>query len=142
MVRGETFLIPEDKMLLLYDGDCGLCNRAVQWLLQRDRRDTFRFCALQSATAKQILESAPPAIRNSDSIILYAGHRFFHLSTAALKAAAGLGGKYRLLSVFLWIPAFLRDSIYRFIARNRKRWWPYGPSCALPRQPWQHKFID
>lgn len=141
-MRGETFLIPDNKLLLLYDGDCGLCNRAVQWLLHRDQQDLFLFCPLQSKIAQQLLETAPPFIRNSDSIVLYTGSHFYYQSTAVLKSAVALGGKYCLLSSLLWMPRWLRDTVYMFIARNRKRWWPYGPSCALPRGNWQHKFID
>jgi predicted DCC family thiol-disulfide oxidoreductase YuxK len=141
-VHRETILIPDGKLLLLYDGDCGLCNRAVQWLLRRDKNDTFLFCPLQSPKAQSLLENAPLKIRNSDSIVLYANGDFYNLSGAILRAGAALGGVYRLFWIAFLFPPFLRDGVYRFIARNRKRWWPFDASCMLPDATSRHKFID
>ena len=41
--------------LLFYDGLCGFCNAAVQWLLKHDKHDRFRFAAQQSAFAQELL---------------------------------------------------------------------------------------
>ncbi len=41
--------------ILLYDGVCGLCNRLVQFILQRDADAIFRFASLQSPLAAAIL---------------------------------------------------------------------------------------
>ena len=46
---------PESKAIVLYDGVCGLCNRAVQFLLKRDRRDRLQFASLQSDLAAKVL---------------------------------------------------------------------------------------
>lgn len=141
-MRGETFITAESRYLILYDGSCGLCNRAVQWLLLRDKQDRFRFCALESASGKAIVSKAPLHIRQSDSIILQANNQFYHQSTAVLKAGIALGGRYRAFAIFLLVPRFLRDWVYRFVARNRKRWWPFDPACMLLRPEWTHKFLD
>ena len=49
--------------ILLYDGVCGLCNRFVQFILQRDAAAVFRFASLQSPLAARILtrHGADPA---------------------------------------------------------------------------------
>jgi predicted DCC family thiol-disulfide oxidoreductase YuxK len=44
---------PESKAIVLYDGVCGLCNRAVQFLLKRDSRDRLQFASLQSDLCRQ-----------------------------------------------------------------------------------------
>jgi predicted DCC family thiol-disulfide oxidoreductase YuxK len=40
------------RHLLLYDGECGLCNRLNRFVLRRDRRDRFRFAALQGEVGR------------------------------------------------------------------------------------------
>src|ERR1051325_2698185 len=52
----KSMRITEPKAIVLYDGVCGLCNRAVQFLLKRDRHDRFRFAALQSDFAASLLQ--------------------------------------------------------------------------------------
>ncbi|MGH7736115.1 MAG: thiol-disulfide oxidoreductase DCC family protein, partial [Gemmatimonadales bacterium] len=43
------------RVLVLFDGHCGLCNGAVRWLVKRDREDRLRFLALQSERAAGLL---------------------------------------------------------------------------------------
>ena len=31
------------RLLVIFDGHCGLCNHSVRWFLRRDRRDRLRF---------------------------------------------------------------------------------------------------
>ncbi|MGC4058139.1 MAG: DCC1-like thiol-disulfide oxidoreductase family protein [Chitinophagaceae bacterium] len=128
--------------ILLFDGDCSLCNRAVQWVLRRDRKDQFRFGSLQSEKGQKLLLSAPAAVAASDSVILITGGKYYHESTAALKTIVALGGIYRFAAPLMLLPRSLRDRIYRWVARNRKRWWPYDATCMIPRKEWEHKFID
>jgi predicted DCC family thiol-disulfide oxidoreductase YuxK len=54
--------------VLLYDGTCGFCATSVQWVLQRDRRKTLCFAALQGETARPIL-ARHPELANVDSVV-------------------------------------------------------------------------
>jgi predicted DCC family thiol-disulfide oxidoreductase YuxK len=45
------------RHLLLFDGECGLCDRTVQLVLRRDRARRFDFAALQSSEAATMLTS-------------------------------------------------------------------------------------
>jgi len=44
-----------DRLLVIFDGHCGFCNRSVRWLLKRDTHDRLRFAASQSPRVAALL---------------------------------------------------------------------------------------
>ncbi|WP_419857386.1 thiol-disulfide oxidoreductase DCC family protein [Candidatus Palauibacter irciniicola] len=139
--------------IVLFDGVCNLCAGAVRFIIRRDRRGRFRFAALQSDAGRRILaatgvetpgpgEPLPEAEEPPASLILVADGRTHARSGAALRIAAGLDAGWPLLAVFLVVPAPLRDWAYRFVARNRYRWFGKETACELPRNEESWRFID
>ena len=53
------------------------------------------------------------------------------LSDAALRAVTAVGGLWRLASGLLLVPRVIRNGVYRFVARNRIRWFGRVASCEL-----------
>jgi len=87
--------------ILLYDGVCGLCNRFVQFILRHDRRDQFRFAALQSNFARAILHRhglSPDALDTVYLVFDYgqASERLLSRNDAATAVLKALGGVWRL----------------------------------------------
>jgi predicted DCC family thiol-disulfide oxidoreductase YuxK len=39
--------LPPNKKIILFDGVCNLCDSAVQFVIKHDKKDVFRFVALQ-----------------------------------------------------------------------------------------------
>jgi predicted DCC family thiol-disulfide oxidoreductase YuxK len=132
--------------LVLYDGECGLCDRAVRFLLARDRRDRLRFASLQSGWARWALarradgagappmrEARPAAREDSMHVVAELGtqrERLLLRSAAALHLCRVLGSPWSLLGIFRLVPPPLRDLLYRFVARNRRRWFA-APTCPI-----------
>lgn len=119
---------------MLFDGVCNLCNGAVQFILDRDPKRRFRFASLQSDRGKGLLAEhgvvAPSG--DPDTIYLIDGGRLFDRSTAALKIARHLSFPWWLLGGFTAVPRFLRDPVYKLIARNRYRWFGRTDQCRIP----------
>lgn len=132
--------------VVLFDGVCNLCAGAVRFIIPRDRRGRFRFAALQSDAAREILEGVgapiPEPAASPPSLVLVSEGRAHARSGAALRIAAGLGRGWPLLAVLLVIPAPLRDLAYRFVARNRYRWFGKETACELPRNEESRRFVD
>ncbi len=135
--------LQENKKLILFDGVCNLCNSSVQFVINADKKDIFRFAPLQSEIGLEIIKKFKVNPEQTDSILLYSakdGLKF--KSTAALEIASELKFPINLLSVFLIIPAFIRNAVYDFIAKNRYRWFGRKDYCMIPTPELNSKFIS
>ncbi len=128
--------------MLLFDGTCGLCDGAVQFLIARDSRRFLRFAPLQSAVGQRLLaEHGLPITADPDSMVYIESGRVFTRSAAALAVARRLDGAWPLLTVFRVVPAVLRDAVYRLVARNRYRWFPRLEACRIPDASQRERFL-
>lgn len=130
--------VTPNQPIIFYDGLCGLCDRSVQFVLKHDKKALFKFSTLQGAFAEKTLKG--PVSMNS-FILLYRG-KVYRESAAALHTFRLLGGLWRLLFVFIIVPGFIRNTIYRYIARNRYRWFGQFEQCRIPSPATQSRFID
>lgn len=135
--------LPPNKQIILFDGVCNLCNNSVQFVIKHDTSNNFSFATLQGITGQHIQNQFPNKLKDVDSIILYTpGKGISTKSTAALKIARRLKFPIRLLSIFIIIPAFLRNIIYDVIAKNRYKWFGKREECMMPTKDLQQKFLD
>jgi predicted DCC family thiol-disulfide oxidoreductase YuxK len=124
--------------VLYYDGDCPMCHRLVIWLLERDKNKILHFAAIQSDTAKIRLNSNYDALVEMDTVILETPSNTYTHSTAALKAIALIPSWKLPAKLLMLFPTYLRDPIYRLVARNRHRIWN---SCPLIPAEYRDRFI-
>lgn len=106
--------------IIYFDGDCNLCGRFVDFLLERDQAKILRFAPLQGETARARLPSS--YLERLGTVILESDGKFYVRSTAALKIVSRLGGVYVYVNLFRLIPRPLRDAVYRIIAKKRYLW--------------------
>jgi len=128
--------------IVLFDGVCNLCSGSVQFLLERDLEGIFRFASLQSEVGRSLMTRHgldPDAL---GSVVLIEEGRAWQESSAALRIARHLPGAWKLLRIFAVIPRPLRDAIYRWIARNRYRWFGKTESCWLPTPELRGRFLE
>lgn len=104
-------------VVVLFDGPCTLCNKSVDWITCRDFYGNFHFASLQS---KWAAEHLPEHLKSEDSVVLFMDGQFHIRSKAALLILEQLPG-YRWTKVFHLVPTFLRDLVYRIIAKTRYR---------------------
>jgi predicted DCC family thiol-disulfide oxidoreductase YuxK len=128
------------KPVILFDGVCNLCNSAVNFVIDRDPDGIFYFAALQSDYAREILEKYQIGL-GLNTIVLLEDGRVFDRSTAALRIARRLGGPWPLLYGCMVIPTFIRDGVYRWIAKNRYRWFGQTQACRVPTPDLQARFL-
>jgi len=134
--------LPKDKKIILFDGVCNLCNSSVQFVIKHDKKDIFRFAALQSEIGEKILKHIAIDPKNIDSIILYEpGVAYYYKSSAAIEIAKQLRGFWNLSTIFKIIPAFLRNPVYDYVAKNRYKWYGKQESCMIPTPELKAKFL-
>ena len=155
-MRGISISVSEldeigDRLLVIFDGHCGFCNRAVRWFLRRDRRDRLRFMASESPKVAGLLArhgmgatdlaSGPDTmlvVRHPDSL----AERVFVRSDAALALLAELPRPWQGVGVvFGWVPRPVRELGYRLIARWRYRIWGQLESCPIPTPEERARFL-
>jgi predicted DCC family thiol-disulfide oxidoreductase YuxK len=133
-------------LLVLFDGVCVLCDRSMRWLLEQDRGERLSFAPLQGETARVVLSRHPEAAGDLSSVVYVRGfggsdERLYQRSDAAAAILEDLGGVYRLLALFRWIPRPVRDGLYDWIAAHRYRWFGKLDACALPEKGSEKRFL-
>lgn len=135
--------LPENKKIVLFDGVCNFCNASVRFIIERDKKDSFRFASLQSDLGQKLTKERNIDTSKVDSIILIdPGNAYYIKSTAALEICKDLNGLYPVLSLFLFLPEGLRNFIYDFVARHRYQWFGKSETCPMPSEKEQSKFLD
>lgn len=130
----------ENKGIILFDGVCNLCNGFVQKVISADKNDYFRFASLQSDEAKNLLKESPEFL-DLKTIIFLENDKIYTRSTAALRISKHLSGIWPLLQSGYIVPAFLRNTLYNFIAKNRYKWFGKKDQCMIPSPALQNKFL-
>ncbi|XLS28491.1 thiol-disulfide oxidoreductase DCC family protein [Flavobacteriaceae bacterium M23B6Z8] len=127
--------------IILFDGECNLCNEFVNFVIDRDLTQRFVFTSLQSPTGISIQQSAGITPGDMDSIILYspATNTYRKRSAAIIHIVKHFNGLWPLTKVFLFIPLFLRDGLYNLVAKNR---YSFGKtSCRIPTPELRRRFL-
>jgi len=127
-----------DKTLILYDGVCVLCMRSVKFISKRDSGNRFIFANLDS------VDSGDWNMNNKGewkSIIVIADGRIFLYSDAIIRIVREFGYPWKLFSILKWVPKFIRDAGYRFIAKIRYRVFGQLDQCWIPPENEKEKFI-
>lgn len=136
-----TSQLTDDKILVLFDGVCNLCNASVQFIIRRDKRERFLFASLQSAAARDVLQRFHIDPESMHSVIVVADGRVHERSDAALRIAAGLGGIWKLMTITRIIPRALRNYVYDLIARRRYSWFGKRNECMIPTPELRSRFL-
>lgn len=127
--------------LILFDGHCNLCNKSVQFILERERNKELFFTSLQSEIGKSVLNSNNLPEDYTESVLFLNDQKLYKESTAALKISAYLRFPWNGLRIFSIFPRFLRDWIYRSIAKNRLRWFGRTESCWVMTPENKKRFL-
>ncbi|SIQ19912.1 Predicted thiol-disulfide oxidoreductase YuxK, DCC family [Chryseobacterium sp. RU37D] len=130
----------ENKYVVFFDGDCGVCNFWVQWILGRDKKDQFMFASLQSDFGQKFLFERGLNTKVFNTMYLWKPNKYYlQKSEAALQIANLIGGIYKLSWLGKIIPSFLSDKVYDVISKNRMKL--ANQKCYLPTPHQRAKFI-
>lgn len=136
--------------VIVFDGVCVLCNGWVRFLLRHDRCQRYRFAAMQGEVGRALLaeNGLDPDDPVSFLLIEYdLGHgqatppRVSTDTTAIRRVIAGLGGLWRVAHLAALLPGFVRDPLYRLVARNRYRLFGQHEACMVPSEETRARFL-
>ena len=133
--------IPQDKAVILFDGECNLCNGFINFIIDRDQEERFLFAPLASTIGEEVRQRYLLDSQQLDSILLYQpGVEVSYKSNAALKILAQLGGIWKAVHLLRVVPLILRDKIYDWVARSRYRWFGRR-ACRIPTPELRSRFL-
>ena len=130
------------ESVVFFDGVCNLCNGTVQFLLKIDKHQRLQFGSLQGETAKRILPTYQISTEKLSSIIFIHQNKVYTESTAVLEIFRIIGGFWTIFYIFRIIPAFIRNGIYKWVARNRYHWFGKRSSCRIPTLSERGRFLN
>lgn len=128
------------KPIVFFDGVCGLCNRFIDFLIRHDKNHNLLFATLQGKTAEEKIK--PGEQFSMNTMILLKNGILYYRSSAAIRLFIELGGGWKLMGGFFIFPAFIRDPVYDWIARNRYKWWGRREICRVPGEKEKLFFIE
>jgi predicted DCC family thiol-disulfide oxidoreductase YuxK len=129
------------QSIIMFDGVCNLCNGFVNFLIVRDKHNSFRFGSLQSPAVIDLLKAHNFAANDLSTVILLENDKLYYQSTAVLRILRQMGGAWPLLYAFIVLPRPIRDFFYNMIAKNRYRLFGRQDACMIPTPELRAKFV-
>jgi len=128
--------------IVIFDGICNFCHRAVNFIIQRDPKRQFKFAPVQSDYAQAVMRKHRVNMTGIETFVLIKNGRCFTQTNAALEITKTLSGLWCLFYIFKIVPRPTRDYVYQVFARNRYRLFGRAQSCLLPSKEIKSRFID
>tara|TARA_R110000737_G_scaffold202403_1_gene221627 strand:+ start:45029 stop:45574 length:546 start_codon:yes stop_codon:yes gene_type:complete len=125
--------------IVFYDGECGFCNRSVQFVLKYQKDQSIHFSPIQSSLTTNIFEKNKWDKPDLSTVYYFEDGKLFQKSDAGLQLSKQLKFPISLLQVFWIIPQFLRDKVYDFIAARRHKL--NKGFCVVPTSETKKQFV-
>ena len=119
----------EPNCILFFDGVCNLCNGIVRFILKHDRKKRIKLAPLQSELTEKLLAGRKI---EAESVVYYRTGKIHQQSAGILYVLKDLGFPWSLFFVFIIIPPFIRNFIYRLVANNRYKIFGRRNECVIP----------
>lgn len=131
-----------ESPIILFDGVCNFCNYTVNFILGQDKKQVFRFAALQSEAGQQLLKEHHLSQQDFNSFLLIENKKPYTASTAALRLVKYFPLYWKWAQVFWLVPCFIRDGVYRLLANNRYKWFGKRETCMVPSPEVRKRFLQ
>ena len=101
-------------------------------MIHWDQKSALQFASLQGETAKKLLPPERTSKLDPDTVLYLRHNKIYDRSTAILMSLYDIGGWWKLASAGFVLPKFLRDAIYRFVAKTRYQVFGKRDTCRVP----------
>ena len=136
-----TAPVTTDKTVVLFDGVCNFCNASVNFLIDRDPTDRFRFAAQQSDVGQRLMAEHGVTGLTLNTMVVIDNGQILTRSGGAMRILRHMPMPWKLLSVFWLVPWFIRDAVYKVIAKYRYNIFGKHDTCRMPTPEIRAKFL-
>ncbi|ETT60250.1 MULTISPECIES: thiol-disulfide oxidoreductase DCC family protein [Paenibacillus] len=137
----EELNLMKDKSIVLIDGVCHLCQGVVRFIIPRDPEAKFLFAPLQNEIAANLMKESGLQPGQLNTVILLENGVYYTESAAVLRIARKLRFPWPAAYAFILVPRPLRNALYRYVAKNRYRWFGRDEQCMLPTPEIKRRFL-
>lgn len=128
-------------LIVLFDGVCNYCNAMVNFAIRNDKAARLKFAPLQSATG-EALRKQYNISPETDSLIFIENNKAYTYADAALGIAKYLDWPAKALFAFRIFPSFISNPFYKWVAKNRYKWFGKKDACMIPTPDVKSRFLD
>lgn len=134
---------PDDKPIIIFDGECVMCSANAQFVMRRDKAKRFRLLAAQSPLGAALYRHYSLNPRDYQTfIVIRDGFPLFR-AKAALYVMDQLGAPWSWFGLPLRaLPWSWRNALYAWVARNRYRWFGKRETCYVPSPEDRERFLS
>lgn len=129
------------KSVVLIDGVCHLCQGLVRFIVPRDPKGSFLFAPLQNELAREMMVANGLTPGQLNTVVVLEDGVCYTESAAVLRIARRLRFPWPVAYIFIIVPRSLRDALYRYVARNRYRWFGRDEQCLVPTPEIRRRFL-
>ena len=142
--RGDAGIpaFDDTKALIVYDGVCVLCSRAMRRIAAGDPSGRIQFASAQSSLGQALFRRYGLDPTAFETVLLLDHGRAFGKMDVAVEIARLLGGPWRLFHIFRCLPRRAQDAAYDVVAKNRYRLFGRTEQCMRPDPNWRSRVID
>jgi predicted DCC family thiol-disulfide oxidoreductase YuxK len=120
-----------EKNIIIFDGECNLCNGVIGWLLKFAPRDSFNFVAFQSPQGQSLLHTFGFPKKELTTVILIDEAGAHTHSDGFLRIVSQIPKWQVAAALLAFIPRLIRDSIYNLASKNRVKWFGKSSACTV-----------
>jgi predicted DCC family thiol-disulfide oxidoreductase YuxK len=132
---------PDDKPIIVFDGNCVLCSGFARFILKHDHKRQFRLLPAQTPLGKAIYIHYGLNPTDYETNLLVSEGRIWVKSEGTIRMFERLGFPWSLAAIGRIFPLAVRDRIYDIIARNRLRWFGVRQVCFLSLPGDEDRFL-
>jgi predicted DCC family thiol-disulfide oxidoreductase YuxK len=133
--------IMSNKYIIIFDGVCNFCNRAINFIIKHDPNEKFAFIPMQTELASSLAKKCNINNVGLNTILLVKNGRCYMWSDAVLEISKDLSGCWYLFNIMKIIPRPIRDFFYKLFARNRYKLFGKRNVCMVPTDEVKRRFV-
>ena len=127
--------------VIIFDGECELCNGAVRFIIKHDPKAFFLFASMQSESGQALVKRYRPELSLEETIVLIKDDKSYIKAKAVLEILTELPKPWSLLYLFNVLPKTFLDYCYDIVARNRHTLLRKSSQCPLSHKKNSDKFL-
>ena len=131
----------EKYLIVLFDGECSLCDRLVTFIIDRDMHGKFKFAPIRSEVGRFFIQKCNGNPDRVTAMYLIGEGKCYRASTAALRIAKQLSWPWPLLYGLIIIPSFIRNIFYFTVSKNRDRFFGKVNTCRIVTPELRERFL-